>query len=181
MNNEFTVDEIKKSVEYQWRKWQIKLLLWSLLIIGIFTFFVFIIVFNIISNFDLQFLGLGIIVWLYSMVVCGLIFLPLGIFDYVKMRYLLKNYQKFNSYEVVLDNVTTSYWLRGAVYYTVIINDNGLSKKARTNPYFSSHFLSKYSLQDYNNKKVVGLFDEDMGKFYIVKKVDDISIYMKHK
>ena len=41
------------------------------------------------------------------------------------MRYLLKNYQKFNSYEIVLDKVSTSYAYSGAVYYTITINEEG--------------------------------------------------------
>ena len=172
MNKEFTVDEIKNSVEYQWRKWQVKFLLWGLLIIGLFTFIIFIIVFSIISNFDSEFIGLGIIVWLFSVGVSGLVSLPFCLYYYGKMRYLLKNYQKFNSYEVVLDKVATSFWYRGTVYYIVTISDNGLSRNTRTNPYFSSYFLAKYSLGDYNNKKVVGLYDADLNRFYIVKKVD---------
>ena len=170
MNNEFTVNEIKNSVEYQWRKWQLKVLLLSLLIVGVFTLFVLIIVF--ISNGAIEFIGIGIKAWLFCMGICVLAFLPFCLFDYGKMRYLLKNYKRFNSYEAVLDNVSTSYWYRGALYYTVTINDNGLPKKVRTNPCFTSHFLSKFRPEDFNNKKVVGLFDEDSGKFYIIKKVD---------
>ena len=88
------------------------------------------------------------------------------------MRYLLKNYKRFNAYETVLDNVSTSYWYSGAIYYTAIINGNGLSKKVRTNPCFSSHFVSKFKPEDFNNKKVVGLLDEDTGRFYVIKKID---------
>ena len=172
MMNELTIDDIKNSVEYQWRKWQIKLSLWSCLIMGVFTFFLFIIVFSVTSNFDVEFIGLGIIVWLLTMGIYVIILLPCCLFYYVKMKYLLNNYKKFNYYETVLDNVSTSYWYRGAIYYTVIINDNGILKRVRTNPCFSSHFLSKFSPEDFTNKKVVGLFDEEMGKFYIVKIVD---------
>ena len=172
MNNEFTIDEIKNSVEYQWRKWQIRVLLLSLLIVGVITFFIIIIVFTSVSNADIKFIGIGILAWLFSMGVCVLIFLPICLFYYGKMRYLLKNYKRFNAYETVLDNVSTSYWYRGAVYYTVMINDNGLYKRVRTNPCFSSHFISKFSPEDFNNQKVVGLFDEETDRFYIIKKID---------
>jgi hypothetical protein len=71
----------------------------------------------------------------------------------------------------MLDNVDTSHAYRGAVYYTVTINDEGVTRKVSTNPYFSSGFFEKFALQDYNNKKVVGLYDDQADKFYIVKKV----------
>ena len=172
MINDFTVDDIKNSVEYQWRKRQIKLLLWSCLITGAFTFILFIVVFTVSSNYDAKFIGLGIIIWLVTMAIYGLILLPCCLFYYGKMKYLLNNYKKFNSYETVLDSVSTSYMYRGALYYTVIINYNGLSQKVRTNPCFSSHFTSKFTPEDFNNKKVVGLLDEDVSKFYIIKRVD---------
>ena len=170
MNNEFTVEEIKNSVDYQWRKWQLKLLLLILLIAGVLLLFLFLIIFT--SNGGAEFVGIGITVWLFTMGVCVSIFLPFCLFDYCKLRYLLKNYKRFYSYEAVLDNVSTPYWYRGAVYYTVVINGNGLSKKVRTNPCFSSQFLSKFKPEDFNNKKVVGLFDEETDRFYIIKIVD---------
>ena len=70
-----------------------------------------------------------------------------------------------------LDNISTSYAYRGAVYYTVTVNDEGTIRKVRTNPYFSSGTLAKFTLEDYNNKMVIGLYDSQMDKFYIIKKV----------
>ena len=87
------------------------------------------------------------------------------------MRYLLKHYNKFNAYEVVLDNVSTSYWYRGNIYYTVSIIDNGRRVGADTNPCFSNMVFSKFEPKDFNNKKVVGLYDSQMEKFYIIKRV----------
>ncbi|MCH5172457.1 MAG: hypothetical protein J1F31_06495 [Erysipelotrichales bacterium] len=168
MKNDFTMEEIKNSVEYQWRKNQVKLYLTLWLIIVGATIFIPIIVSA--SNYEL--IVFGIISWLCAIVIFGLLFGSFALFSYSKMRYLLKNYQKFNSYEVVLDKVSTSYAYRGAIYYTVTINDKDLSKKVDTNPYFSSSLMSKFSCEDYNNKKVVGLYDDNMDKFYIVKRVD---------
>ena len=70
-------------------------------------------------------------------------------------------------YEVKLDDISTSYLYRGATYYTVTIDN----KKVDTNPIFSSSFLSKHSLQDYNNKTVIGLFDKTLNKFYVIRKI----------
>ena len=89
------------------------------------------------------------------------------LYSYRKMRYLLKNYENMQIFEVKLDNISTSYMYKGAVYYTVTINNS----KVDTNPIFSSSFFSKHLLEDYNNKTVIGLFDEALNKFYIIKKV----------
>ena len=84
------------------------------------------------------------------------------------MRYLLKNFENMQIYEVKLDNISTSYMYRGAVYYTVTINH----KKVDTNPIFSSSFFSKHLLEDYNNKTVIGLFGETLNKFYVIRKIN---------
>ena len=54
---------------------------------------------------------------------------------------------------------------------TVTINDEGSTRQVSTNAYFSSGMFAKFTLEDYNNKKVIGLYDSQMDKFYIIKKV----------
>lgn len=168
MKNDFTVTEIKNSVEFQWRKSQVKIYLVIWLIIVCLTIFIPFI--DFVSDSEL--LISGIVSWLCTIGFLGLFFWSFSIFSYSKMRYLLKNYKKFNSYEVILDKVSTSYAYRCAIYYTVIVNNDGLSTKVDTNPYFSSSLMSKFSCEDYNNKKVVGLYDNKKNKFYIIKRVD---------
>ena len=51
------------------------------------------------------------------------------------------------------------------------INDEGVTRQVSTNAYFSSSMFAKFTLEDYNNKKVVGLYDSQMDKFYIIKKL----------
>lgn len=128
MKNDFTKDEIKNSVEYQWRKSQVKLYLVIWLIIVCLTIFIPIMV--CVSDYKL--LVYGFVSWLCTIGFLGVFFVPFSIYSYIKMRYLLKNYQKFNSYEIVLDKVSTSYAYRGAVYYTVTINEEGLTKNVDT-------------------------------------------------
>lgn len=138
------------------------------LIIAVVTFFITL----LISASNIELFGLGILVWLGWIVIFGLIFLSFSLFYYSKTKYLLKNYHNFSSYEVVLDKVLTSYMYRGSVYYTVVINDNGATRNVDTNPYFSSLPMSKFKCEDFNNKKVIGLYDDNMDKFYVIKKVD---------
>ncbi len=168
MKNNFTMDEIKNSVEFQWRKSQIRSSLGIWFIIAILTSIIPIIV----GVRDFEFLGVSIVTWLCAIGFLGLFFLSSALFYYNKIRYLLKNYQRFNSHEVILDKVSTSYAYRRAIYYTVTVHDEGVSKNVATNPYFSSSFMSKFTCEDFNNKKVVGLYDDERNKFYIVKKVN---------
>lgn len=168
MTNNLTVEEIKNSIEYQWRKQQIKTLLGVWLFIAVITLFIpFIVTINY-----LEFLGFGMLIWLCCMVLVGLIFGVFILFYCSKNRYLLENYKNFNSYEVVLDSVSTSYAYKYSIYYTVKIVDNGITKTVDTNPYFSNSFFSKFYPDNFNNKKVIGLYDSNMEKFYIVKKVN---------
>ena len=79
----------------------------------------------------------------------------------------------FSSHNIGLyiNEVSTSYFYRGAVYYCVKFEHNGKSIYVHTSPCFSSHFLSKIKLEEYNNKKVMVLYDSDLDKVYVIKKV----------
>ena len=99
MKNNFTKEDIKNSVEYQWRKTSFCWLL------GIWAFIAVLILFCtlIMSLDDIKYIGLsfqilGIVIAIYSA-----IFLPFVAYYGYKMLYILKHYTKFNSYEVVLD------------------------------------------------------------------------------
>ena len=157
-------DDILNSVEYQWRKHQLVLYFYFWLIISIITIFIPL----AIGITNLEYIA---VVALSCLGVIILIFLIVGsfmLYSYSKMRYLLKNFENMQIYEVKLDNISTSYMYRGAVYYTVTINN----KKVDTNPIFSSLFLSKHLLNEYNNKTVIGLFDESLNKFYVIRKIN---------
>ena len=156
-------EDILNSVEYQWRKHQLVLYFYIWLIISIITIFIPL----AIAITDLEYIVIIMLSWLGFIIFILIIFGSFMHYSYSKMRYLLKNYENMQIYEVKLDNISTSYMYRGAVYYTVTIND----KKVETNPIFSSSIFSKHLLEDYNNKTVIGLFDEALNKFYIIKKV----------
>ena len=157
-------DDILNSVEYQWRKHQLVLYFYFWLIISIITIFIPL----AIGITNLEYIAvvalscLGVIIFIF------LIFGSFMLYSYSKMRYLLKNYENMQIFEVKLDNISTSYMYKGAVYYTVTINN----KKVDTNPIFSSSIFSKHLLEDYNNKTVIGLFDKTLNKFYVIKKIN---------
>ena len=157
-------EDILNSVEYQWRKHQLVLYFYFWLIISIITIFIPL----AIGITNLEYIAvvalscLGVIIFIF------LIFGSFMLYSYSKMRYLLKNYENMQIYEAKLDNISTSYMYRGAVYYSVTINNS----KIDTNPIFSSSFLSKHLLNEYNNKTVIGLFDESLNKFYVIRKIN---------
>ena len=168
MNNSFTKEQLKNSVEYQWQMWYCKMSIWIFLVLFVATTIVPIA--EGIANPESVLLGF--VVWLCMMAFIAIVCLCISLFYYCKARYLLKNYQDFSCHEVTLNNICTSYGYRGAVYYVVDVEIEGQHKQVPTNPYFSSLRFSKFTCQDYNNKKVVGLYDEKRNKFYVVKTVD---------
>ena len=167
MDIKFSKEDIKNSLEYQWRKISLK---W---VVGLWAATAILIFFGtlIISLDDIQHIGMTIKICLIVIAVYSLIYLPFVMYYIYKMIYFLKYYEEFNFYEVMLDDVSTSWAYRGAVYYTVTINDDGMIRKVTTNPYFSSGLFAKFPVEDFNNKKVIGLYDKLMDKFYIIKKI----------
>lgn len=168
MINNLTKEDIKNSVEFRWRKSQ---LLWLLGILTIITV-VMLLVLVLTSLDDLKYFILIIKSWLIVVATYSVLLFPLILYYAYKMLYILKHYKQFNLYEVILDDVSTSYAYRGAVYYTVTIFDDDTTKRVCTNPYFSSRVFANFTLEEYNNKKIIGLYDNNLDKFYIIKKVN---------
>lgn len=169
--NEFTKQDIKNSVEYQWRKSQIKLLLCIFLIVVIATFIIVVVP---VCATNIEFWDVGLLTWLICMAITAVFFGIFMVMYHSKNVRLLNHFEEFTQHEVVLDRVATGYlWRsRGAVYYIVRIEHNGSTINVDTSPCFSSNAFAKFTCDDYNNKKVVGLYDEKLHKFYIIKKVE---------
>ena len=167
MNNSLSKEEIKLSVDYIWRKHLFKthLIIWGAIELCILFLS------TVRGLFDREVLEIGLSIFAMFSTVYSLIFIPIIIYYGYKMNYLVKNYSKFYMYEVVLNEVSTSYFYRGAVYYCVKFEHNGKSIYVHTSPCFSSHFLSKIKLEEYNNKKVMVLYDSDLDKVYVIKKI----------
>ena len=168
MKNDFTENEIKQSVEYQWRNNQIKILLGIWLFISIAIFIVPLL--GMIM--ELEIIGVTLLIWLFFVIMFGVILGGFSLSYYFKNKYFVKNYMNFSCHEVVLDKVSTSYAYKASIYYTVTFIHNSKTKTVDTNPYFSSSVFSKFSPEEYNNKKVIGLYDDNLEKFYIIRKIN---------
>lgn len=167
MNNSLSKADIMESVEYKWRKHLFKthLIIWGA--IELCTLFI-----STKGGFsDREVLEIGLSIFAMASTVCSLIFIPTIVYYGYKMKYLVKNFKNFHMYEVVLNEVSTSYLYSNFVYFTVKFEHNNKSIYVHTSPCFSSHFLSKIKLEEYNNKKVMVLYDSDLDKVYVIKKV----------
>lgn len=166
--NKIKDDEIKNSVEYKWRSYQVKVYLVVLMIILVVTFIVPLLSLILKTNS----FKLALLIWLCFNIIIGLILGGFALYNFYKNKYLLNNYKKFKYFEVTLDNVCVSYMYKGTVYYNVTIIDEDKKIDVKTNPYFSSFKTAQFTLEDYNNKKVCGLYDDKLNKFYIISKID---------
>lgn len=164
--NSFTVEEIKQSVYYQWRMHHIKtyMAIW-----GVIAVFSLLVTFFVTVGVDSRLLVIAFVDCGVVVVIFGLFLGVFALYDYSKARSFVRHYKNFKQYETVLDSPETSYWYRGAIYYNVRIKDDNTSVLACTNACFSGRLFSKFTLEDYNNKKVVGLLDPESERFYVVK------------
>ena len=164
--NGFSEEEIKQSVEYQWRMQHIKTYfsLWGIVsgVIVVAMFFVAVTRVNWVKP---------LVGGVAAVLIYLLIFGSSALHDAVKARKFLKNYKNYKRYDVVLDSPMTSYMYKGAIKYSVRIEDKEICRCVDTNAYFSDMMFSKFTLHEYNNKKVSGLYDEYQDKFYIVGKI----------
>lgn len=162
-----TKEDIKNSVAYQWRKSTLKWMLFALCAIALLMTLTMLAT----NPGDMEYVRWSLKYGMVVTVVYVALFAPFALYHGYKMRYLLKNYEKFGVYEVMLDQVSTSYSRRGACYYTVTIRYDGQTRKACTQPYFPSRIFAQFPLEEYNNQKVIGLYDDRLDKFYVLKKV----------
>lgn len=87
-----------------------------------------------------------------------------------KANYILKNYQKFNEYEVKLQFPRYAMNTKGNnSFFRVLLDINGTIKVVDTD-----NFSTKKGT-DLMHKRVVGLYDEDRERFYIIKIIRDLD------
>lgn len=167
MNN-FTADDIKKSVDYQWRMWVAK----STLNIWLSLSAVLFVILFVISARNQDKVMVNLTQFIVFFVAYGLPSVVVALYSFCKAKKLLRNYHYYSQHEVELTSPQNSHLYRGAIYFVVKIKVSTCSLWVRTNPCFSSLLLSKFKLYAYNNQKVVGLYDKVTDKFYVIKRVN---------
>ena len=167
MKNDFTENEIKQSVEYQWRNNQIKNLLGIWLFISIAIFIVPLM--GIIMDFEI--IGVTLFIWLVFVIMFGVILGGFSLSYYFKNKYFVKNYMNFSCHEVVLDKVVTSLMSRGSIYYKVTIIDGNIKKEIDTNPYFSNYLFTNSYLKTIIIKKLLVCMIKTKINFTLLKRL----------
>ena len=167
MENDFTENEIKQSVEYQWRNNQIKIHLGIWLFISIAIFIVPLM--GIIMDFEI--IGVTLFIWLVFVIMFGVILGGFSLSYYFKNKYFVKNYMNFSCHEVVLDKVVTSLMSRGSIYYKVTIIDGNIKKEIDTNPYFSNYLFTNSYLKTIIIKKLLVCMIKTKINFTLLKRL----------
>ena len=164
MNN-LTNDDIKQSIDYQWRMHQANI---SFLILGIIMLFILLSPIFTLLKYPLE-SDFSVILWTYlSLTLFYLVlFLPIPLYQIIKAKSLLKNYKSYIKVAVMLDQPSTSFLYKGSIYYSVKIKENDVNNVVDTKPYFSSSLLSKFDMKSYNNIEVIGLYDKEKNKIFI--------------
>ena len=159
-----TKEQVKGSLEANWRLHQAKvyLVLW-----GILTAVMFFISFCYAAAKGMPDAALwasGILALVYAAV-----FLPFSGVSYCKYLRIINRWEKYESYTVTLDRPGTSYFYNRSVYYTVRFHtESGKEVTADTMPLWSGAAFALYQLEDYNNKKIRILYDPEEEKIVVL-------------
>ena len=94
---------------------------------------------------------------------------PFVIYEAYRYRSLFKSIDKYETCEARLDRPSTSYWGRGAIYYTVSFKTSeGESVTADTRAMWSSAPFAQNQLEDYNNKTVSLAYDKENDRLVVL-------------
>ena len=159
-----TKDMVAASMEAKWRKDQLKM---YIVIPGIFLLFIGFV--GVISGLQHGDFALSLEITGIVVLVFGLMFLPFVLFAMYKYRALFQNLNDYEIYEVRLDHPGTSYWYRGAIYYTVTIETkDGYRVSADTKPLWSGAMFASFRLDEYNNKKIRIAYNEQTDEMMVL-------------
>ncbi|MBQ9120888.1 MAG: hypothetical protein IJY12_00830 [Clostridia bacterium] len=152
-----TKEQIKNSMDAKWRLGQIKT--YSVILGGILVSLLCFALFSGILHGDLAlaFEVTGIYALLFI-----IIFAPFPLYNLYRYRKLFHHPEEYHLYTAVLDRPNTSYFYRGAIYYTVTLHTpDGFTRQANTKPLFSGGALASFPLDKYNNQTVTVAYKEN--------------------
>lgn len=170
MSNYLTKEEIRNSLEYRWRKSHIKQILMTFFVMTVVT--VIIMLLSAISDGNIENIEFLLVGGFAVVAFYLILLLPYLIFLCYKLLYLTSHYLEFDCFEVALDSFSTSYLYKNSIYYTVTVSDGGYARNVDTDPCFSDGAFSEFTVKEWHGKKVIGLYDKDKNKFYVVKKAN---------
>ncbi len=160
--------DVRQSCEYRWRISQMKTYLAILLAVVVLSFFG-----TLLGSLGAQTSQMAGEVFAWAFGVCVAVFclpfVPVVLYSWLMVRYLVNNHGKFLLFEAKLEHPSTSFSYKRAIYYSVTVKSGRTSFRADTNPLFSNAGVCP--LEEYNNARVRLWYDEEKGKAYVIDKV----------
>lgn len=164
MKNNFTKQDIKNSVEYKskYRNFKIILICFVLLVLLACC--------SVDSSMEDEKFEISTSLICFLVVII-ILYVVCFIITSNRANYILKNYHKFNAYEVNLQYPRNSLNpKRNEHFYRIVLDIEGEKKVVDTDG------ISFKKSMDLEHKKVIGLYDEEKERFYIIKVIGDVDI-----
>jgi len=160
-----TKEIIKAALDAKWHLHNLKVYGVVSLIYGVIM--LFIAVFSSLMHGDFV---LAISITGSVFLVFALALSPFVIYEFYRYKSLFKSIESYEQGEAKLDRPSTSYWVRGAIYYTVTFKtSSGETVTVDTRPMWSSSPFAQNQLDDYNNKTVNVAYDKDSDRLIVLE------------
>lgn len=159
-----TREEVKDSVEYEWRglQWRYG--------IGILVFVMvlgYVLMALVSRTFRIDLASYGFIVAAFAVFL-----VPFILHAVYQQRMLLRGIQQYQRYQVRLCNaVTCAYNSRIYAYHVGFQTEEGELAVLKTKPIFSNHLHLPFSFHDFHDKKVEIFYDPEKERIIVSRKV----------
>jgi len=115
-------------------------------------------------DFDFTLQLTGIIVGAFS-----LIFIPFILYFVYQYFNLFSDPHGYTIFETVLDSPSTSFLYKGSIYFQIsFVTTDGRRITKDTKPMWSDLPIHKFSLSDYNNKKIKMAYSIEKDKLIVI-------------
>ena len=148
-----TKERIQNAIESKWRLRQsITYLIVTVGAIGVC-------VLRVILDHSFQYGSIGETLLLICVIMAA-VMVPFIVYPLWKYYWIIREWDAYEAYEVVLDRPNTSWLYKGAIYYTVRFQDRyGNLIAMDTKPIFSGGAFAWFPLDTYNNRTVTVYYD----------------------
>ena len=173
-NISITVEQAKNSAECKFRKYQF----WTVFIIcsvilSICAIIILPMAFRYRNEDHVELISL---IFIFVIVLC--IFVPMAVYSLVRYKRVIRAVETRPVYRVTLDKSHGIPWARAALlYYTVELHtENGVVTVDTTAMFAASGVFAAVWMEDYNNKDVYVLYDEERDRVYVIDLVEKIDV-----
>lgn len=155
------LERIFSSVEYRWRVQQAKSY-------GVFWLLVSVVIMVIMFSRGTSFVA-SLLTGAIVSAVFGIAFVFMILKSLMKNKMLVKNYDRFDTYSVLLDTPVASKTYRRFSSFVLRFDDkNGSQVICQTNPIFGLSDTELFPLAEYRDQYVDVLYDPKSNKVYVI-------------